>query len=176
MPADHRDGDTKQRDTAKLVWLDVWLDAFEGLDDERINIGMSRLWKNAKFADFPPSPQKFRELCLPTLAEMKWPTTTEAYRAATHGEFWHNAVYTAARICGTDWLRTKPENVTRKEFAKVYEQLRIDYLDGKDLDIRPMPVKPENQIEHVELPQAEKDRIAQEALKELREIGHGTNH
>lgn len=138
MPQSLRAGSDEAQKQARILWVDEWTESLIGANDDRVDIGLSRLRKRQK-DEFPPTAGEFRELCMPSYEEMGWPTPVEAYSLACHGCYDHNAVYTVACELDRDWLRRGTINQTRKPFLEAYKTLRADYLAGKPLDVRPPP-------------------------------------
>lgn len=120
-------------DTESLM-LAEWSNQLGGLDDQQIQRGFDRLAeRKGRDAYWPPSALEFRELCLPTCAELGIPETEEAYRRAIHRDYGYPEVYFTAQRVWHHLTQSRAE-LARRHFAQEYGQIIRDRRRGKTFE------------------------------------------
>lgn len=109
-------------DESEMVRIYEWARGLRGLSSHDIELGLSRLSdRPASKVDWPPAVDEFRELCLPTCADLGMPEPDDAYWMATRRDWQHMAVHWAAQQC---WhaLMFQGAKEARPAFARAYRQ------------------------------------------------------
>jgi len=126
----------------------LWSGELAGLSVDHVARGVVRLREHP---DWPPTPYRFRELCLPTDAELGYLPVEEAYRlaagAAPRGNVMPAIVWAAQQEVGPHELRTLPEHRTFPRFKTIYERMIESEKAGKETYAYPDPPDPARQLE-----------------------------
>lgn len=118
----------------------TWASALAGMSVDDLHRGIRGCSAGSKWL---PTLPEFRDLCLPSPADLGLPDPDDAYVLAASGSLDHPAVHAAATTVGLWAMKTGAERETRPKFIAAYARLLAALRAGAELDAPPKIEPPE---------------------------------